>query len=531
MDLEPLDLRGYLSILWRRKWTLILVVIVTTGVAYAYSNRQTPVYVSSVEVLVRRANFDRVSGQFAELKMETEKQVANSPPVADIASERLAELGVGSGGVGASTVFDAQTLIFEATAADPLAAQATANAYAKAYLEYRQKGVEQDLAATRGPLESDIADISRQLDEISATLATTTDKTQIAVLTDRYEGLVFERSALRDRLNDLPFPQSIQIGEVLGSAYLPDAPSSPNPRRDATLGFVLGLALGVGAAFFRERMDERVRGREELEVQSGAPVLGFIPRIASREPKPVALIEPRSEAAEAYNALRVRLLYAAARSGLKTLIVTSSLPGEGKTTTTANLGVALALADKRVVVVSADLRRPGLHNYFRIHWGRGLTEVLHGKAKAIDVLQPTDTRNLWILHNGAPADDGGPLTLLASDAMRRLLADLRDFADFVLLDTPPLLTSSDLAALAPLTDGALFVVDPRVTQRPAVEQARQELERTGTPVVGVVVNRYHPRRFRPYSYGYTQYGQGPGTDRSSQVTLDAIRDDSEWTAS
>jgi non-specific protein-tyrosine kinase len=111
--------------------------------------------------------------------------------------------------------------------------------------------------------------------------------------------------------------------------------------------------------------------------------------------------------------------------------------------------------------------------------------------------------------------------------MRRLLADLRDFADFVLLDTPPLLTSSDLAALAPLTDGALFVVDPRVTQRPAVEQARQELERTGTPVVGVVVNRYHPRRFRPYGYGYTHYGRWASADSSSQLTLEAIHDDSE----
>jgi capsular exopolysaccharide synthesis family protein len=527
MDLEPLDLRGYLSILWARKWTLILVVVATTAVAYAYSTRQTPVYVSSAEVLVRRATFDRFTGQFAELKMETEKQVANSPPVAKLASGRLAELGVEPGGVSASTVFDAETIVFEATASDPSAAQATADVYARAYLEYRENTVQEDLAATREPFESRIDEISSELDQISASLATVDDPTQRSVLTDRYEGLVFERSALRDRLNDLPFPEAVEVGEVLGSASLPGSPASPDPIRDATLGFIVGLALGVGGAFFRERMDQRVRGRGDLEIHSGAPVLGLIPRIRSREEKPIMLSEPRSDAAEAYNALRVRVLHASTQRGLKTLVVTSSLPGEGKTSTTANLGISMALADKRVVLVSADLRRPALKRYFRGRAGKGLTEVLQGKTKVVEALHFTGTPNLWILDTGSRNDGDGPLALLGSDAMHDLLADLAEFADLVLLDTPPLLTSSDVAALAPLTDGALFVVDARLVQRPAVEQARHELELAGTPLIGVVVNRYNPRRFRAHGtgYGYSAYGYWPASDRRPQLTLEAVRDD------
>ena len=264
--------------------------------------------------------------------------------------------------------------------------------------------------------------------------------------------------------------------------------------RDALFGFLVGLALGIGLAFFRDRLDERVRGREELELHSGAPVLAFIPRFSSRNPGPITVSHPTSEAAEAFKSLQVRLQHVANQRSAKTFVVTSSLPGEGKTSTTANLGVAFADAGKRVVMVSADLRRPQLQSYFSGQNGKGLTEVLLGSRRFIDAVSPTGIRNLWVLNTGPRNDPEGTLALLGSGAMRALLTELRAFADFVLIDTPPLLTSSDLVAIGPLTDGALFVADPRLAQRPSIRAGptRAPADRSARPR-----RRGQPIRFTP----------------------------------
>jgi polysaccharide biosynthesis transport protein len=269
---------------------------------------------------------------------------------------------------------------------------------------------------------------------------------------------------------------------------------------------IVGLVLGVSGALVRDRLDDRVRGREDIEVGSGAPVMAFVPRVRAAGTRPITVTDPGSEGAEAYGALRLRLLHAASERGIKTLAITSSLPGEGKTTTVANLGVALAMAGKRVVVVSADLRRPTLRQFFRSLDGVGLTDVLRGARSPLQALSVTETPNLWVLDTGPRSHPDSPLSLLSSDAMAKTVADLRGFADFVLLDTPPLLVSPDVVALAPYTDGALFVVDPGIAERPSVEQARYELESMATEVVGVVVNRYDPRSFRGYGYGYGYRG-------------------------
>jgi capsular exopolysaccharide synthesis family protein len=225
---------------------------------------------------------------------------------------------------------------------------------------------------------------------------------------------------------------------------------------------------------------------------------------------------PASEAAEAYRALRVRLMQAAARHRFKTVLVTSSLPGEGKTSTVANLGVALAQEDRRVVLLSADLRRPRLQMYFPA--GKtGVADVLSGKRTAVEALSSTETKHLWVLHAGDDLAAVSPLQLLDSAAMERLLVTLRDLADIVLIDTPPLLTSPDVAALVPLTDGVLFVADPRRVERSMVEAARHEFEVLGAPIIGVVVNNYDPRRFRTYGSGYNGYSDRDQRNGPSQA--------------
>jgi len=190
---------------------------------------------------------------------------------------------------------------------------------------------------------------------------------------------------------------------------------------------------------------------------------------------------------------------------LRTVLITSSLSAEGKTSITANLGVALAQSGKLVVVVSADLRRPGLQAYFGARNGTGLTEVLRGKGKVSEALTETGVRDLWVVPAGGPLNSASPLELLSSDVMRDTLEVLGRSHDYVLIDTPPLLASFDVTALAAFADGILFVADARKANRTTVEHAGREFQATGTPLIGVVVNRYDPRTFESDGYRY-RYG-------------------------
>jgi succinoglycan biosynthesis transport protein ExoP len=531
MNPGPLDLHDYLAILWRRKWTILAVAITTTAVALAYSLRQTAMYATSAEVVVRAPRFDLTQPPpvFGIDDMPTEVRVANSTPVTQLASSRLSAQDVVPGSMNAALVFEAETIVFTSVSADPAAAQATANAQAAAYLDLRKEAAASELEQDKQPTQTRIADLDKELQAADAQLSAAPDPASRAALDSRYASLLSARTQAVQRLEDFATPESLQVGQFLRSADLPNLPAGSSHQRDAGVGLLVGLALGIGLAFFRDRLDERVRGREELELHSGAPVLAFIPRFSSRDPGPITLSHPTSEAAEAFKSLQVRLMHVANQRSAKSFVITSSLPGEGKTSTTANLGVAFANAGQRVVLVSADLRRPHLQSYFPGQNGEGLTEVLAGSRRFLDAVSPTSTRNLWVLNTGPRNDPEGTLALLGSGAMRALLTEIRGFADFVLIDTPPLLTSSDLVAIGPLTDGALFVADPRLAQRPSVEQARHELQLIGVPVLGVVVNRYDPRRFSPYGsgYEYVRDGREAGYDDAPPMSLQATPKDAE----
>src|SRR5919201_3292830 len=160
----------------------------------------------------------------------------------------------------------------------------------------------------------------------------------------------------------------VDPGEIIQDAVKPSSPSSPNIPLNAGVAVVMGLAVGIGLAFLRDRLDDRLRGRTDLEERTGAPVLAVIPKVETwrerREPKLVTLSEPKSAAAEAYRTLRTSVMFAASQEGLKTIMVTSPGPGEGKPTTAANLAVVLAQADKRVILVSADHRKQSPHRPF-----------------------------------------------------------------------------------------------------------------------------------------------------------------------
>ncbi|HZD79770.1 MAG TPA: polysaccharide biosynthesis tyrosine autokinase, partial [Actinomycetota bacterium] len=304
-------------------------------------------------------------------------------------------------------------------------------------------------------------------------------QTEIDVLTSRianYENQISDLSLI-----------DLDPGEVIQPADLPTGPASPNHLLNGGLALFVGLALGIGFAFLRERLDDRLAGRDEFEEAIGAPTLAVIPRVTGwrkRERAELpALKAPKGAPAEAYRTVRTNLLFMARDGDIKTIEITSPATAEGKTTTVANLAVSLAQAEKRVIAVSCDLRKPRLHRFFGLTNEVGLTSVLAGTATLTDaILRPFGVDTLRVMSSGPIPNN--PSELLSSDRMEALLAQLRTLADFVVIDTPPTLVVSDGLILAPKTDAVLMVADASTTSHGAARHLREQLEQVGGNIVG-----------------------------------------------
>jgi capsular exopolysaccharide synthesis family protein len=269
------------------------------------------------------------------------------------------------------------------------------------------------------------------------------------------------------------------------------------------LGFVAGLVLGVGFAFVRERMDDRIHGRAQLEAAVGAPVLAVVPQVPGwrkrAQTKLVTTSASGSPAAEAYRSLRTNLQFISRDGTVRVISVTSPHAGEGKTTTVANIATTLALTGKRVMALSADLRKPRLHRFFGLDNERGLSSVLAGQAQLAEVARRVEGLDSLRIVTSGPVPPN-PAELLSSDAMESLLTQLRSMADYVVIDTPPVLVVSDAMIVAPRVDGVVVVVDADTTTGGAASHTIDQLEQVGGNVIGSVLNRFDPSKARYYSY-------------------------------
>jgi capsular exopolysaccharide synthesis family protein len=234
------------------------------------------------------------------------------------------------------------------------------------------------------------------------------------------------------------------------------------------------------------------------------------------------IMDPDSSPAEAYRTLRTGVLFdAASHNGSEVVLVTSPEAGEGKTTTTANLGVALAQAGKRVLLLSADLRRPRLQSFFDLSGEMGLTNVLAGEERLSSaIVRPFGMNNLSLLPSGPVP--GNPAELLGSQSMRSLMMEIRNEADVVLIDAPPVLAVADSLTLAQYADAVLLVADSEKTQRSAIHQARQHLHRVRARVMGAVLNNFDPSTARTYHsyapYAYESFSEMIETSKQSRTS-------------
>jgi succinoglycan biosynthesis transport protein ExoP len=294
---------------------------------------------------------------------------------------------------------------------------------------------------------------------------------------------------------------------VVEKAEVPRAPISPQRIRNYELAVLIGLALGLGLTVFFEHLDNTLKTPEDVKEHLGLPFLGMVPDVGARptasgtpRASPLILKNPQSAVAESYRVLRTNLIFSSAETTGRALVVSSANPGEGKTTTVANLAASLALNGAKVLAVDADLRRPTMHQHFGIPKTPGLTDLIVGKCQASQAIQATRFKGLQVLPCGYVPPN--PAELLGSPSMKHVVEALKSHYDWVLIDTPPILAMADTPVLCPLVEGVILVVGAEVSGRPTLQRAIDQIVNVGGKIVGVVLNKVNLER---NSYYYGQY--------------------------
>ena len=451
-----MELADYLRIL-RKRWLIIVVMtLLGIGAAAAASLVITPQYQATTQVFVFVPNSGTVGelasgGSFAQNQVRSYAEAVSTPRVLD-------------------AVVDALELD---ETADELGLSVTAEA----------------------PLNTVNIEISVTRDSPSeaAAIANATTSSFRAVIDDITSGQV-----------------SVN---VLREATTPAAPISPNTNLNLALGLLVGLAIGVGLAVLREVLDTRIRGTRDVAAITDSPIIGGITFDPNAIKRPLIVQDdPHSQRAEAFRTLRTNLQFLDIEPGGRSFVVTSSVQSEGKTTTSANLAIALADSGVRVLIIDADLRRPKLAEYLGLEGAVGLSDVLINRVLLSDALQPWGRNRLTVLPAGTVPPN--PSELLGSRTMQELLRSLEQQFDIVIIDMPPLLPVTDAALVSKMTRGALVIAAAGRTDRRELEGAIAALENVGARVSGIIVTMLPTKGadaygYGRYGYGYGGYGYGP----------------------
>ncbi|BBY49372.1 chromosome partitioning protein [Mycolicibacterium arabiense] len=305
-------------------------------------------------------------------------------------------------------------------------------------------------------------------------------------------------------------------------ASLPTTPASPNWTLNLLAGLAIGLLAGTGLAILRGSLDNTVKDRESLEEMTGVGLVGSIPLDKERRTEPaISFGSDNSAIAEAFRKLRTNLQFLAVDHPPRVIVVTSSMPSEGKSTTAINIALALAEADHSVVLVDGDMRRPKLNEYLGLVGTVGLSTVLSGRASLSEVLQATKYPGLTVLTSGGTPPN--PSELLGSLAAKKVLSELRAKFDFVIVDSSPLLAVTDAAILAAGSDGVLIMARFGQTKRDQLQHAVGNLEDVGARVLGAVFTMTPDRGSSSYSYSY--YGDDASSRSRRAATPVESQDD------
>jgi succinoglycan biosynthesis transport protein ExoP len=342
-------------------------------------------------------------------------------------------------------------------------------------------------------------------------------------------------SLVLSRMKESDLSAQLRVSNIrpLDAARPPEAPVSPRVKITLALSLVLGLMLGMGLAFVVDLVDNSVKSQADVEQLTDLVTLGVFPRI------PVAANAPRGQAqapgpelelivhkssksavAESCRSIRTNLLFASTERELRSMVVTSPGPSEGKTTTAVSLAIAMAQAGSRVLLVDTDMRRPRIHRVFGVPGSKGISSVLLGQETIEDVVKTTEVPNLYLLPCGPIPPN--PAEMCQSERFKQTLTDLEERYDRVILDSPPVLVVTDAAVLSTVADGTLVVARSGKTTRPALREAARNLGDVGAKLLGCVLNdmdlekrNYGYYRYRRYGYSTYTYARSADEEEAA----------------
>ena len=531
-----MQISDYVALARRNLAILIAIPLAIAALAFGLVARQPAKYMATAQVLLRPndpnekfGNTPDTSGVSIDKLLKAQAAIAASKPVLSVAS-----LDTGLNGMTAKQLSekltvavapDSQIMSISVTDEVPTTAKAAADAVAAAYIKNRKASAIEGIDRSLAELDTQLESLNKTLDTLSKQAEGVERDTQLATITDQIKSLASDQRALT-------IEKQLKTGEAefFDPAEVPDKSVNTSPITIAVLGLIAGLVLAGFVVLLRDRLDTRLRSRTEAEGLTGLPTLAEVPSTKSwrRSPELAVFGAPASQAAEAFRSLRVALQFMAHdRHGdpddrhVKTIVVTSSMSGDGKSTVSANLAAAFSEAGDRVLLLSADLRIP--NSSARSDDGNDLLDLLkaidddnanvfdadiaegtgrrgqrRARARAVQIQQYCANRgeNLWVL--GASRQVGNPLSLLRSPAMADLFARVRQEFDVTIIDTPPVNTVADPLVVARLADAVLLVTSVAHTQRDSLVRTAEALRANRAELAGLVLNRTSAKHSRYY---------------------------------
>lgn len=494
-----MELSSYLSVLSRRKWIIIVSILLGTAIAAAISFLSTPQYVASTTVRVLTIGGGgsvtnaRPDINYTERLLNTYARILTSNTVR---RDLMNELGLDEVPIISVQLIPSTELIrIVAESSDPEDARDVANAAAQFLIRENQEfysgGTGQTLQEI---LQQQLVQAQLDLDQARSdyeTILNDSPENSLAIAAANQALDTRERSylALSTQYETARLEQAVNANaiSVVEEAVVPRKPAKPRHLINIALGATVGLVTGIALAFLLDNLDTTLYTQDQIESATQMATVGRIP--AAKDDMQIArLANGHYPQLESFRRLRTNILATAGETnGAQVVLLTSAKRGEGKSTVSANLAVTIAQSGREIVIVDCDLRLPTVHKFFDLPNKRGLTNILTGEVTYEEAIQYTTYPRVQVITSGPLPPN--PTELLGSQQMIDLIAELRQHFDFVILDTPALLSVADAAVLAPTADNVILVVAQAQTQRDDVETVRQQLSNVRVKSMEVVINR------------------------------------------
>lgn len=513
-----MELAYYFQVIRKRRWIILLTALITAALVAVISARLPPTYAASTRLRIvpfgittpdygAYIYFERLANTYSDilgsdLIVHQAEQMLDLRELPDFSIEIIP-----------------QTELMRLTVIDtnPALAQTVANTLSQLLVQQNESSFSSDISGVRSELQIQIDDMEVQLnaqleerERLENTIPRDSERIAdldraINTLQQRYELLLnsFNQAAIQQltRANALT---------IIEQASLPEEREGPKVARDTLLALIIGLMGGIALAFVVENRNPRFYGLRQIENVLRSPVIGKIPTIKRGHAENVFGSDPT--AAEAFRRLRANLYAGAKSQPMRLMLVTSAIPGEGKSTVAANLAAAIAQNGRKVLLVDGNMQAPTLDRRYRLANNLGLSNVLREETRLEDAVQESMIPNMRVLTAGFA--NGNSAELLHSDEIGDLTTRLLHYYDVIVFDMPALLASTDAAVLAPYMNGVLWVIDTDKVDQKVVDFAREQLDGVGAEILGVVANRVT----KDESFNWVRYYRARSTGSHAPVT-------------